>query len=205
MLKKIALVFIAFLFALNCTAQQFPLLHYTTNEGLPSNTIYKVYRDHKGFIWICTDKGLARYNGISFEVFSTADGLPDNEIFFAQEDPQHRLWFATYNGELCFYKDGKFHNADNTPWLKLPMKTSFINNISIEKDSSVTLSFYEKTYAINVDNNTLHFIYINNINNSRYLLHISKLNNAQYKFLFIDHTEIVDTSHKIVKSYKHNY
>src|SRR5690349_4124671 len=88
-----------------CTAQQSPVIHYTMSEGLPSNTVYDAYRDRNGFMWFSTDKGLARYNGISFETFTIADGLPDDEVFYCREDGLGRLWIFCYSGKLCFYQN----------------------------------------------------------------------------------------------------
>ncbi len=48
-----------------CTSQQFT--NYTTKEGLPSNHIYKVIQDFKGFLWLATDKGLVKYNDLSLK------------------------------------------------------------------------------------------------------------------------------------------
>ena len=112
---------IIFLFAsIRSSAQSYPMHNYTVADGLPSNTVYCVYKDSKGLLWFGTDKGIARYNGIKFEKFSTADGLPDNEIFCFSEDKYNRLWMGTFNGSLCYYKDGIIHTGDNTPFLKLP-------------------------------------------------------------------------------------
>ncbi len=47
---------------------------------------YKVIQDQNGYMWFCTDKGIARYNGYEFKTFTTADGLPSNEIWDAMED-----------------------------------------------------------------------------------------------------------------------
>ncbi|MGC4058836.1 MAG: two-component regulator propeller domain-containing protein [Chitinophagaceae bacterium] len=58
------------------------MLHYTINNGLASNTIYDIYKDPEGFFWLGTDKGISRFNGLTFENFTTADGLSDNECFF---------------------------------------------------------------------------------------------------------------------------
>ena len=131
-------------------AQDFPKIHYKIEDGLPSNIVYEIYRDHKGFLWFATNKGVARFNGIKFEIFTTFNGLPDNEIFFFQEDKYGRLWLSTFNGELCFYKNDTFHNATNTPFLKLPFKASFIKQISLESDSSVTIGFNEQAVFLNV-------------------------------------------------------
>ena len=46
-------------------------------NDLPSNTIYRLYYDSKGFLWIGTDKGIVKYNGLEFERFTTSDGLAD--------------------------------------------------------------------------------------------------------------------------------
>jgi hypothetical protein len=149
-------IFIVLLFgAVSAGAQDFPMLHFNVEEGLPSNVVYQVYKDSKGYIWIATDKGIARYNGIKFEVFTTANGLPDNEIFFFQEDLYGRLWLGTFNGERCFYKDGVFHTTANTPFLKLPFSTSHTVFIKVQKDSSVSLYYtgtlvnydYEKSWV----------------------------------------------------------
>ena len=147
-MNRFLLFFPAVLFFLLGSAQarvrDFPSIHYTVEDGLPSNTIYDIYRDSKGFLWVATDKGIARYNGIKFETFSTFNGLPDNEIFFFQEDHYGRIWLGTYNGALCYYQNDTFHTAANTPFLKLPVKTSFIKYINVEKDSSVTVGFNEQ-------------------------------------------------------------
>ncbi|TAH30712.1 MAG: hypothetical protein EAZ06_01985 [Cytophagales bacterium] len=44
----------------------------TTEQGLPSNEIYTILEDKKGFIWIGCDAGLFRYNGIQFIPYKCA-------------------------------------------------------------------------------------------------------------------------------------
>ena len=134
------LVILAFA-AFTTSAQDFPVQHYKIEDGLPSNTVYEVYKDSKGYLWIATDKGIARYNGITFEIFNTSNGLPDNEILLFQEDPYGRLWLGTLNGERCFYKDGVFHTEANTPFLRLPFRTSMTHYIKVQPDSTVTICY----------------------------------------------------------------
>lgn len=48
---------------------QMPVLtleHLTTKEGLPSNDIWCLNKDRKGFLWIGTGRNLCRYDGYSF-------------------------------------------------------------------------------------------------------------------------------------------
>src|SRR5579872_5020317 len=142
----IALIVLVEMFVgVTTVAQEFPMLHYIKEDGLPSNTVYGAYRDSKGFIWFATDNGIARYNGLKFEIFTIYDGLPDNEIFFFFEDPSGRLWIAAYNGQLCFYKDDTFHTAQNTPWLKVAKTYPHIADFSVEYDSSIIIQPFDYT------------------------------------------------------------
>jgi ligand-binding sensor domain-containing protein len=51
------------------------------SDGLPSITTYFVIQDSKGYMWITTDHGVARFDGYEFKVFTTKDGLEDNTVF----------------------------------------------------------------------------------------------------------------------------
>lgn len=43
--------------------------NYTTANGLPSNTVYNIAQDAKGYIWIANDRGLCRYDGVTFKAY----------------------------------------------------------------------------------------------------------------------------------------
>jgi ligand-binding sensor domain-containing protein len=83
-------------------------VNYSISEGLPSTETYYTIQDRKGYIWIATDRGVARYDGRKFEVFTVKEGLTDNVVFEMYEDYKGRIWFITYNSKLCYYDlDGK--------------------------------------------------------------------------------------------------
>jgi ligand-binding sensor domain-containing protein len=95
-------------------AAQKPLMrHYTIQDGLPSNTIYDIFQDSKGFIWIGTDLGISRFDGHHFENFTSGNGLPDNEILRMKEDPFHRCWLWLYNRKPCYLFNGKVYSSKN--------------------------------------------------------------------------------------------
>jgi len=49
----------------------FQIRHYTTENGLPSNGIKGIQWDEKtGFLWIATEAGIARFNGIDFKTYT---------------------------------------------------------------------------------------------------------------------------------------
>lgn len=104
-----------FLFScfLSASARQPLLRHYTEKDGLPSNVIYDVFQDCKGYIWFSTDKGVSRFDGSEFKNFSADDGIPDNEVFLLREDDRHRYWLTCYNNKACYLRNGKVYTAGN--------------------------------------------------------------------------------------------
>ncbi|HEY0976735.1 MAG TPA: two-component regulator propeller domain-containing protein [Flavobacteriales bacterium] len=86
---------------------------FTTEEGLPSNTVYAAVQDDQGYIWFATDAGVSRFDGKTFVNYGTEDGLPDSDIINLYQDSKRRIWFLGFNGRLGFHLDGKFHNMTN--------------------------------------------------------------------------------------------
>jgi hypothetical protein len=85
-----------------------PKFHqYTVENGLPSSETYFIHQDKKGFIWICTDRGVVRFDGYIFKLFTQAQGLTDNVVFKIYEDFKGRIWFLTYNSKLCYFENNK--------------------------------------------------------------------------------------------------
>lgn len=200
------LLFSALLFfiAVPAFCQEFPMLHFTTEDGLPSNNIYQVYKDGKGFLWFGTDKGAARYDGVKFEVFTTFNGLPDNEVVSFKEDKYGRLWLGTFNGELCYYKDDTFHNAGNTPFLRLPIKSSHILMMSLQKDSSMVVVFSNSSIFLNIHHNQCDVINISRLTqNGAYgpLIYRQKITSNRYRLVFANTTLIADTNAQIKQQF----
>lgn len=107
---KVLIFSIIILFQINPLKGQ-SIIHYTVDNGLPSSHVYSTFQDSKGLLWVCTDNGLARFDGYNFEVFTTKDGLPYNDIWGIQEDSKGRLWILSYASNFTYYSyiDSKFH------------------------------------------------------------------------------------------------
>ncbi len=202
------LIGLVLLSATSAICQDYPMIHFTVDDGLPSNTIYNSYRDSKGFIWIATDKGIARYNGIKFTVYTTFNGLPDNEILFFMEDYQERLWLGTYSGELCYYKNDTFHTAANTPFLKLSSfkPGSYIRNIFLEKDSSVSIDYSAGKTFVNIKNDTKRlFVMDTFLKDQPIIFFLSKVSDNEYNVVFKGLTVVIDSNMRIKSKNKNQY
>ncbi len=52
------------------TFPHFQFRHLAVSDGLPSNTVRAITQDEEGFIWMGTDEGLCRYDGISVKPYA---------------------------------------------------------------------------------------------------------------------------------------
>lgn len=72
---------------------------YTTADGLPSNQLYDIFCDSKGFIWLGHSRGLTRFDGNRFANYSSIDqnseGLTD-----ICEDRNGNIWCHNFGGQI---------------------------------------------------------------------------------------------------------
>lgn len=73
---------------------------WSVEAGLPQISVQTMVQDADGFIWLGTQNGLARFDGVQFEVFNTANSpnLPSNLITSLLIDAKQQLWVGTANG-----------------------------------------------------------------------------------------------------------
>lgn len=82
---------------------------WQTDEGLPQNTVNRVLQTADGYLWIATDGGLARFDGIQFKIFDRRNTpqLHSNTINSLYQDTHGTLWISTADG-LTSYDRGRW-------------------------------------------------------------------------------------------------
>ena len=74
---------------------------------LPNSSIpMALESDHRGFLWVGTQNGLARWDGVQFRIFNggRAPGdLPDTQVETLHVDKAGRLWVGTLSAGLAAY------------------------------------------------------------------------------------------------------
>lgn len=82
---------------------------YTTQDGLPSNVIYRIEEAPKGHMWISTTNGLAVLNPVNQEikVFKKEHGLLSNQFNYnsSLKAKDGKLYFGTLKGLVRFHPD----------------------------------------------------------------------------------------------------
>ncbi len=135
-------LFILFLNGIIGFGQTVQSFRFSTQNGLPSNKIYAVIEDKEGFIWCATDRGVTRYDGVSFTNFTTLDGLHDNDILNLVEDGKGRIWFISFAREPTYFYKGKIYHSGND---------SFLSKLKAGKHPLPTIYFWD------VDDSMIYF------------------------------------------------
>lgn len=92
------------------TAAQYRINTWTTDNGLPQNSVTGLTQTRDGYIWFTTNDGLVRFDGARFKVFnkSNTPEFTTNRLAGAFGDKSGRLWFQTEDGGVIFHDKGKF-------------------------------------------------------------------------------------------------
>jgi ligand-binding sensor domain-containing protein len=74
---------------------------WTKADGLPNDRVQDILQTEDGYLWLATQNGLARFDGLRFVVFDLS------------QDKGGGLWIGTANG-LLYLRDQRFRRV--TDW-----------------------------------------------------------------------------------------
>ena len=144
------------------SAQELHYDQYTTDDGLPSNTIYEIVQDSTGLLWMGTENGLVSYDGVSFERFSDPR-LKDNDIIELEISKDGHVTFCNISNQYCRLEgeNVKFFEIDFDIYIDLrstPSKDYIyeVNGLSINDVSEI----YEVSDSCVLPLHSLHFVAI---------------------------------------------
>jgi ligand-binding sensor domain-containing protein len=92
------------------THAQYRFEHWTTDNGLPQNSVFGITQTRDGYLWLATGDGLVRFDGLRFTVFdqSNSKGLGSNRFVNLYQDKEGSLWAGTEDAGLMRYQNGEF-------------------------------------------------------------------------------------------------
>jgi ligand-binding sensor domain-containing protein/two-component sensor histidine kinase len=87
---------------------QYGYQSWQTDTGLPQNTVHAIVQGRDGYLWIATEGGLVRFDGVDFRAYTRANapGLPSDLIDDLMEGHDGALWIST-SGGLARQRVGK--------------------------------------------------------------------------------------------------
>lgn len=116
-------VIIAFYY--QATADNYKVKYFTTEQGLAQDYVQNIIQDDRGFLWLGTNKGLSRFDGMQFGSFFPKDTLSGSyDISSSFKDSKGVIWFGLNNGSILNLS-GRTPKLVNTD---IPLKSS-INGI----------------------------------------------------------------------------
>ncbi len=73
---------------------------WSTEEGLPQASVHQVFQSRDGYLWVATERGVARFDGVSFKIYNhdTAAAFSSDDVNSIAQDSAGDLWFGTSDG-----------------------------------------------------------------------------------------------------------
>ena len=114
-MRPIITLFIAVLFTLTHAKLRGQTgTFFSTDNVLSNSLINGIYQDSRGFIWISTEDGLNRFDGVRFNVYRSKRGdknsLKNNYVRTVFEDSKGNIWVGCVNGLMRYDRgEDKFY------------------------------------------------------------------------------------------------
>ncbi|HXE14099.1 MAG TPA: two-component regulator propeller domain-containing protein [Bryobacteraceae bacterium] len=102
---------------------QYRQLSWTNQTGLPQSSVQAIAQTRDNYLWVGTQEGLSRFDGMRFTTFDSRNtpGIRSNFVVCAFPSRDGSLWACTTGG-LVHYANGKFRTyttADGLPVNKI--------------------------------------------------------------------------------------
>lgn len=98
--------------AVETPAHQMHWRQWSVADGLPQVTVNEVVQGPNGYLWLATQDGVARFDGVRFENFTLADhpGLGHAVVQALAFDAEETLWIGTMTG-LALLRAGRLESV----------------------------------------------------------------------------------------------
>jgi len=121
----VAGLFLLFSDSLGALDPQKAITQYThqawhAEEGLPQNSVQAIVQTRDGYLWLGTQEGLVRFDGVRFAVFDekSTPSLPSSNILALCAGTDGSLWIGTRGGGLLQLVNGslrRYGKAEGVP------------------------------------------------------------------------------------------
>lgn len=154
--------------ATNAQTKSLRFKHVSYNEGLTNSNVYCFAQDNKGFMWIGTEGGLFRYDGLRFKEYKSyindTASINSNVAFSILYDSYDNLWVGTYKGINLYNQEHDNFIDFNLSELYTSDFATTVNGIIEIPDYGVLLASSIGAILIDPVNYTINHEFNNRIN-----------------------------------------
>ena len=106
---------------------------FTPENGLETSQVNRVTQDRDGIVWLCTEGGLIRFDGMGFETFrhdrTNSYSIPGDSVHDLCEDRTGTKWVATAAGLSLFDTDYNTFEPFDLHDGRLPSSNQYVSNL----------------------------------------------------------------------------
>lgn len=107
MCRKIILLLL-FIFGFIVKSQSYIPYYYhiSKQNGMPTEVVYDLFQDKKGYIWLSTEQGLYRFDGKNYQSYNLEEQTSKSGSCIT-EDSWGRIWYSNFDGFIYYVESGK--------------------------------------------------------------------------------------------------
>lgn len=130
--------------SLSCALAQYPQ-HFTYDDenGLPSNEVYSIIQDSKGFIWLGTSIGLFKFDGVRYHHFSSVDQKTNSAANLVLSS-SGKIYYMNFKNQVFVVNDDSVSEIDHSMYKINNLLSDDQHQICFTHDQGVSV-YHEKT------------------------------------------------------------
>src|SRR5262249_23557796 len=108
----------------------FSIQSWRTEDGLPNDMVNDVAQDREGYLWVATNAGVARFDGVRFQAFDKQTtpepgGDACSRLLVTRAGA---LWIGSVGGSLTKLVDGRFTSYGKKDGLEFQYPTTLFED-----------------------------------------------------------------------------
>lgn len=147
MKNKYTIAFVFWTFLLGTNAQN-PVYRVINNlNGLPSNTVYDILQDEKGFIWVTHNKGMSRYDGKTF--INIKGKAIEGKALSNLIQCKNKIWCQDFGGKFYQLEGDSLINEK-----RLKSSNYFVTAV-LSKNNEIVSIGNDSVYVFDIERNSV--------------------------------------------------
>lgn len=151
MLKNIFLGLCFWLIAFLGNSQKLIFKNLNVGNGLPASEVYNVIQDHKGYVWVFTEYGIVKYNGVNFLPVCKNISLKESEVYGVCEAPSGDIFFINSKSHVYCIRDDRAYKVKGAEKATESLTRNggiFATNLHVDRKGTIRFSSLDVWFEI---------------------------------------------------------